>query len=93
MNSIGLARRGFDWHAVSLQYLENLVMLFTKRSCKEVAALVVAREDRSLRLGELIELRAHMLICKACPEFEKQVLTIRSAMRQWRNYTDEINRK
>ncbi len=68
-------------------------MLFLTRSCKEVAALVVAREDRSLRLGESLELRAHMLICKACPGFEKQILTMRNAMRQWRNYTDDIHRK
>ncbi len=68
-------------------------MLFLNRSCKEVAALVVSREDRNLRLGEQLQLRAHMLICKACPDFEKQILTMRNAMRQWRNYTDDISRK
>lgn len=60
-----------------------------RRSCKEVAALVVAREDRALNLGETMALRAHMLICKACPGFEQQMLTMRNALRQWRNYTGD----
>jgi hypothetical protein len=60
-----------------------------RRSCKEVAALVVAREDRHLNVSEKLALRTHMLICKACPGFENQILTMRSAMRQWRNYTGD----
>lgn len=56
------------------------------RSCKEVAALVIAREDRTLPLAEQLALRMHMVICKACPTFERQVLTMRNAMKQWRHY-------
>lgn len=56
------------------------------RSCKEVTALVIAREDRELPLPEQLALRMHMVICKACPRFERQVLTMRNAMKQWRNY-------
>ena len=59
------------------------------RTCKEVAALVVAREDRRLSMGERLEVRAHMWICKACPGFEQQMLTMRNALRQWRNYTGD----
>ena len=55
------------------------------RNCKEVTALVVAREDRELPAVELAALRVHMLICKACPVFERQMLTMRHAMKQWRN--------
>ena len=58
------------------------------RSCKEVAALVIAREDRSLGVFEDAQLRFHMLICKACPNFARQVLTMRNALRQWRHYED-----
>ncbi len=61
------------------------------RSCKEVAALVVAREDRDLNVSEKLALRTHMLICKACPDFEKQILTMRNAMRQWRNYAGDAS--
>lgn len=56
------------------------------RTCKEVSALVIAREDRELRWRERLALRLHMTICAACPPFERQVLTMRNAMKQWRNY-------
>jgi hypothetical protein len=56
------------------------------RNCKEVTALVIAREDRDLPLAEQLALRVHMAMCKACPNFERQVLTMRNAMKQWRNY-------
>lgn len=60
------------------------------RSCKEVTALVIAREDRQLPLAGQLALRVHMALCKACPTFERQVLTMRNAMKQWRNYgTDD----
>jgi uncharacterized protein HemX len=59
------------------------------RSCKEAAALLIAREDQQLPLRERLALRLHLAICAACPRFERQLLTLRSAMKQWRNYTDE----
>lgn len=59
------------------------------RSCKEVTALVIAREDRELPWMERAALRMHMAMCQACPRFERQVLTMRNAMKQWRGYTDQ----
>ncbi len=59
------------------------------RSCREVTALVIAREDRDLPWMERAALRVHMAMCQACPRFERQVLTMRNAMKQWRGYTDE----
>jgi Putative zinc-finger len=58
------------------------------KTCKEVAVLLIAREDRALTWSERLSLRLHMAICKACPKFERQILTMRNAMKQWRNYTD-----
>ncbi|MEZ5645502.1 MAG: zf-HC2 domain-containing protein [Burkholderiaceae bacterium] len=60
-----------------------------RRTCKDVAALLIAREDRDLSLVDRLALRMHLAICQACPRFERQVLTMRNAMKQWRNYTDE----
>lgn len=60
-----------------------------RRTCKEVTALVIAREDRALPLLERLALRLHMAMCQACPTFERQVLTMRNAMKQWRGYTDD----
>lgn len=59
-----------------------------RRTCKEVSALLVAREDRALPLAERLALRLHMAMCHACPRFERQLLTMRKAMGQWRNYAD-----
>lgn len=56
-----------------------------QRTCKEVTALVVAREDRELSLTDRLALRMHMAICDACPRFERQMLTMRNGLRAWRN--------
>ncbi len=58
-----------------------------RRTCKEIAALLVAREDRDLGISDRVAMRLHMMACQACPRFERQVLTMRNAMRQWRGYT------
>jgi len=57
------------------------------RTCREVAAILVAREDRDLGLADRLALRIHMAMCDACPKFERQMLTMRNGLRQWRNYT------
>lgn len=63
-----------------------------RRTCREVSALVIAREDRALPWADRLALRLHMAVCAACPTFERQVLTMRNAMRQWRNYAaDEVS--
>lgn len=64
-------------------------MAFMRRTCKEVAALLIAREDRVIRLDDRVAMQIHLLACKACPNFERQLLTLRQAMKQWRNYTEE----
>jgi hypothetical protein len=67
-------------------------MKFLRRTCKQATALMVAREDRALPLVERLALRAHLAVCAACPVFERQMLTMRNAMRQWRHYTDDDGR-
>lgn len=59
------------------------------RTCKEVTALVIAREDRALPWQDRLAVRLHLAICESCPTFERQVLTMRNAMRQWRQYEDK----
>lgn len=60
--------------------------MFFMRNCQEAAALLIAREDRDLRLSEKAALRMHLAVCRACPNFERQLLIMRNAMRQWRGY-------
>jgi hypothetical protein len=57
------------------------------RSCKQAAALMVAREDRALRWNDQLALGMHLLVCKACPRFERQLLVMRNQLKQWRNYS------
>jgi hypothetical protein len=62
-------------------------MMPFNRTCREVAALLVAREDRNLGLADRLALRMHMVICDACPRFEDQMLTMRNHLQKWRNYS------
>jgi anti-sigma factor RsiW len=64
-------------------------MKFLRRTCKEVAVLLVAREDRELPAIERLALRLHLAACTACPAFERQLLTMRNALQGCRHYTDE----
>ena len=64
-------------------------MRILRRTCREAAALLVAQEDRTLPWADRVALRLHLLACKACPRFERQILTMRNATRQWRNYTGD----
>jgi hypothetical protein len=57
-----------------------------RRTCKQIAALLVAREDRDIGISDRVALRLHMMACQACPQFERQILTMRNAMKQWRGY-------
>ena len=59
------------------------------RTCKEAAALLIAREDRPLSPLDRVALRLHLAICDACPRFGRQLLTMRNALDRWRHYTDE----
>jgi hypothetical protein len=60
-----------------------------RRTCRQAAALLIAREDRTLGLSDTLALRLHLLACKKCPQFENQILTMRLAMDRWRRYTQE----
>lgn len=62
--------------------------MMLRRTCKQAAALMVAREDRALPMNDRLALYLHLLACKACPRFEKQLLTMRNSMRQWRRYSE-----
>ena len=62
-------------------------MIF-RRTCKQVASLLVAREDRVLPMADRIALRFHLAVCQACPVLERQLLTLRQALGRWRRYSE-----
>jgi hypothetical protein len=59
-----------------------------RRTCKEAAALISLRLDRELPVADRVALRLHMLACRACPTFDRQMRLMDTAMGRWRSYTD-----
>jgi hypothetical protein len=58
--------------------------MILRRTCKEAAALLVAREDRPLSLPDRVALRLHLAACEACPRFARQLQLMREAFGRWR---------
>lgn len=58
---------------------------FLRRTCKETAALLIAREDRALSLVDRTALRLHLMACDTCPVFANQMQAMRRAFARWRS--------
>ncbi len=52
-------------------------------SCKEVSYLVSESLDRKLPLWQRIQVRLHLLMCRFCSRFRKQVLFLRDTARHY----------
>jgi len=57
-----------------------------RRTCKEICALLVAREDRTLFLPERAAVRLHLFVCRNCPRFAQQLVTMGDSLKRWRGY-------
>ena len=53
-------------------------------SCREVSRLVSRGQDEALSPWQRFRLRAHLAVCVACANFERQVRFLRVAMRKYR---------
>jgi len=51
-------------------------------SCKDVTQLLSESMDASLPIGKRIGVRFHLLICKFCMRYERQLLLIRETTRR-----------
>ena len=51
-------------------------------SCKDVTRLLSESMDHSLPLGKRVGVRLHLLICKFCARYERQLLLIRETVRR-----------
>jgi hypothetical protein len=51
-------------------------------SCKEVTQLISESMDISLPIGKRIGMRLHLLICRFCSRYERQLLLIRETVRR-----------
>ncbi len=57
-------------------------------TCRDATRLVLEGEDRSLSRAEWFGLHFHLLICKYCPPFVRQVRLMRSAVGRWQRYAE-----
>lgn len=53
-------------------------------SCKEVTELISQSQDRQLPWYQRLRVRLHVLMCRACGRFRRQMLFLREALRHWR---------
>ena len=51
-------------------------------SCKDVTRLLSESMDHSLPVGRRVGVRFHLLICKFCARYERQLLLIRETVRR-----------
>ncbi len=58
-------------------------------NCRQAARLISAELDRELPWLERLALRGHLLICKACPTFRRQIRLMDRALDRWRAYVDQ----
>ena len=47
------------------------------RSCKEITTLVSESLDRRLPFGERLAVRFHLMMCRFCSRYRKQLLVLR----------------
>lgn len=51
-------------------------------NCKDVTQLISQSMDTSLPIGKRIGVRIHLLMCKFCTRYERQLLLIRETLRR-----------
>lgn len=51
-------------------------------SCRDVTRLISESMDRTLPVGKRIGVRLHLLICRFCARYERQLLLIRDTVRR-----------
>jgi len=53
-------------------------------NCKQATELMSQGQDRTLSKRERVALRLHLLICKGCSNYSRQLAFIREAMQRFR---------
>lgn len=54
-------------------------------TCKEVSMLLSQAQDRPLGLRERLFLQLHLLLCRGCANFRRQLSLMRAAIRRHRD--------
>ena len=53
-------------------------------NCKQATQLMSQSQDRKLTLKERAHLKFHLVMCSGCTNYNKQMMLIRNAMKQFR---------
>lgn len=53
--------------------------------CKDVSRLVSRAQDGTLPFGERLKVHAHLRLCAACANLERQMRFLREAARRYRS--------
>lgn len=51
-------------------------------ACRDVTRLISLSMDRSLPMGKRVGVRLHILMCRFCARYERQLLLIRETLRR-----------
>lgn len=54
-------------------------------TCQQTSALLSQGQDRPLTLPEKIRMHAHLLLCRGCRGFSRQLDFMRTALRRYRD--------
>jgi hypothetical protein len=66
--------------------------MFPRLTCQQAARLITSRRDQPLPLHQRAALRLHLVACKACPTFDRQIELMHGAVGRWRSYIDQGDR-
>lgn len=54
-------------------------------TCRETTELLSQAQDRPLTLAERMRMRLHLLLCRGCRGFSRQLGFLRAAVRRYRD--------
>ena len=57
-------------------------------NCQQSSELISQRLDEELGFTQKVQLRLHLVICKACHTINKNFTLIRNQLQNWKNYTE-----
>jgi hypothetical protein len=60
-------------------------------SCKQASQIISQSLDRQLTMRERFALKLHLLVCKYCKRFSQQLESLRVAIKQMVNSTENDN--
>lgn len=59
-------------------------------NCKEVTRMVSESLDRELSFHQRVGLRMHLLMCKFCSRYQRQLLFLRETARLYTEHSEDI---